>query len=117
VAAGGALTGTYPDPSLAIGAVDGDAIANGTITLAGIDLDSFVAVIGATSVPAGTCVTAVPTIPSTPPVALDGSVVVQKFVEFEDPLPNGLFLPVYTTANGALVARVCNETAGRWRCR
>jgi hypothetical protein len=126
VAAGGDLTGTFPNPQLGTGAVGEDEIASSAVTTAKLDLGAvtgeklaggsvsltklgFTAVDGVTfsntTIQGDDCIRSA--FGASFPV---GSLVLQRVVSGS--LPAGVFLPAYTVRNASAVEVIlCNADA------
>jgi hypothetical protein len=112
VAAGGALTGTYPAPGIAQGAVGADALAAAAVSQSRLAFVWWTGWgTGNHAVPANSCSTfgggfASPEIPV-------GALTIQRVhLPFGGPLPEGLYLPVTTTSRHAVEVLICNRTGG-----
>lgn len=107
VLAGGALTGTYPNPGLAGGAVGADALADAAVTGSKLALTLITTSMSSVeqTIPAEGCLVGYRSIPGDLPL---GGLVIPVLTAGE--FPPGLHLPVVTlTSKTSLQTAVCNR--------
>ena len=105
--AGGALTGTFPDPQLAPGSVSGDTIAASSINLSKLGTDVGSLVVDPPSLAAGACNRA--TVPGVPQAELGDFAMMIPINE----LSAGIVLePAFVSTSDLLPYTICNNGAG-----
>ena len=109
--AGGALTGSYPNPAIAAGAVDSDKVANGSLLLA--DLQGVGTSAGGSfnfTVPAKGCDAPFDTGIGTASAFQVGDLVVWKVTQ--GTLPDGVYMPAVSVTRADRIPQLfCNVTA------